>query len=193
MCGDGTNDVGALRQSQCGIALISEIQEEFMNEEDRKKKKFEKEKKREEARKIASQNYVPDPRLGFREQLDKMRKHYKRQAEAANFDDDIQPVKLGDASIAAPFTSRVPNISAVLKVVRQGRCTLVTTLQMYQILALNCLISAYRFVDLENKLLSNFFSHTEKLRKYLKSQFQNIFHGCWYDYRKFFFQKKSFM
>ena len=50
---------------------------------------------------------------------------------------------LGDASIASPFTCRSISVLPVLDIIRQGRCTLVSTHQMYRILAVNSLVNAY--------------------------------------------------
>ena len=52
-------------------------------------------------------------------------------------------VRPGDASIAAPFTSRVPSIRAVIDLIRQGRCTLLSALMQQQIMMLESTIAAY--------------------------------------------------
>lgn len=52
-------------------------------------------------------------------------------------------VRPGDASVAAPFTSRIPSIRAVVDLIRQGRCTLLSALMQQQIMMLESTISAY--------------------------------------------------
>merc|ERR1719359_193166 len=57
--------------------------------------------------------------------------------------DETPMVQLGDASTAAPFTSRAPSIGATVDIVRQGRCTLLSAVQQMQIMMLESMISAY--------------------------------------------------
>eukprot|EP00124_Ichthyophonus_hoferi_P001421 Ihof_evm10s73 gene=Ihof_evmTU10s73 len=126
MCGDGTNDVGALKQAHVGVALLNGPW---------------------------GNSYHDFDRYGGRKRTVPQRKKHQNKRRTEQAQDGLaqdgfaqegpQIAQLGDASIASPFTAKVSSVMAVVHIIRQGRCTLVTTLQMYRILALNCLINAF--------------------------------------------------
>lgn len=115
MCGDGTNDVGALKQAHIGVSIVNAPAEERVRRD----------------RAVS--------RGGKRQQSF----HERLQAMQDEDDANASLVRLGDASIASPFTSKSSSIRVVKQLIRQGRCTLVTTIQMYKILGVNCLVTAY--------------------------------------------------
>lgn len=206
MAGDGTNDVGALKQAHVGVALLNGTQEDLnriaehtrnqkMKELYQKQvdlmarwgqppppvpamiahlyppgpsnphyqKAMEREAQKrgvtvEQLAKVNGTNVTSNPAEVQQQsgQDAKKAKQVEAAKKAANFadkltsslmeaemDDEPPTLKLGDASVAAPFTSKLRNVMAIPNILRQGRCTLVATIQMYKILALNCLISAY--------------------------------------------------
>jgi len=98
MCGDGSNDVGALKRAVIGVALL--------NSEEKDKNKN------------------------------------KQPFNIFSLEDDTS-IKGGDVTAAAPFTAKSGSIKCIKNIFIQGRCTLVITFQMYKILALNCLLTAY--------------------------------------------------
>ncbi|PCH41918.1 endoplasmic reticulum Ca-transporting P-type ATPase [Wolfiporia cocos MD-104 SS10] len=168
MAGDGTNDVGALKQAHIGVALLDGTPEDL--------KKIAEHQKIERIRKVYESQLKISSRFGqppppvppaiahlYPDVVEAQKKASadfqtaKKKNPMEKFDmasitdklaameeeDEVPKIKLGDASCAAPFTSKLSNVSAITHIIRQGRCTLVATIQMYKILALNCLITAY--------------------------------------------------
>jgi cation-transporting ATPase 13A1 len=211
MAGDGTNDVGALKQAHIGVALLNgsqddlnKIAEHFRNTKMKEMYEkqvqlmtrfnqpsppvpvliahlyppgptnphYEKAIQRELERKgttqalqetasdnktnkvetitspaaqalIDSKNPNQQPLTPAQTKATNLAEKFTQSMMEMEEDDEPPTIKLGDASVAAPFTSKLGNVIAIPNIIRQGRCTLVATIQMYKILALNCLISAY--------------------------------------------------
>ncbi|KAH9475933.1 Manganese-transporting ATPase 4 [Psilocybe cubensis] len=168
MAGDGTNDVGALKQAHIGVALLDGTEEDLKKIAERQR--LERVKKVYEQQLSISQRFgqppppVPPaiahlmPQAVVAQQEAAKKYGEKRQKNALEKfdlaaitdkmadmegDEEVPKIKLGDASCAAPFTSKLSHVAAITHIIRQGRCTLVATTQMYKILALNCLITAY--------------------------------------------------
>ncbi|ORY38145.1 hypothetical protein BCR33DRAFT_754574 [Rhizoclosmatium globosum] len=130
MCGDGTND--------------EEI--EKYNKLQMERRKIEFQKKQNEAREklgwspavapgqksltgATAEEIKKDPKAEFEKQMEMLNNMLGEMEDM-----EAPTIKFGDASVAAPFTSKLGTVMS---------CHSVAMVQMYKILALNCLISAY--------------------------------------------------
>ncbi|KAJ8765315.1 hypothetical protein K2173_012012 [Erythroxylum novogranatense] len=166
MCGDGTNDVGALKQANVGVALLNAVppthggssSSETSKDTSGKTVKSKKSKLTSEAgnvngegsskSKAATKLQSSGHTAGNRHltNVEMQREKLKKLMDEMNEEGDGRSapiVKLGDASMASPFTAKHASVAPTTDIIRQGRSTLVTTLQMFKILGLNCLATAY--------------------------------------------------
>ena len=141
MCGDGTNDVAALKHAHVGIALLSR---QLLKHEVRKEQPKPNASKKDQVMKTPfGEMKMPALPPGQEQKSEKLQKAMAELAAEMEAEERAQIVRLGDASVAAPFTSKLSTVKSVCQVIKQGRCTLVTTLQMFKILAVNALVMAY--------------------------------------------------
>jgi len=204
MCGDGGNDVGALKQADVGLALLSgygntnaagatvkekeegegKSAEESLNEMKQELKQRSKESARIQKQLFAQKQkeLMASQKKWMEEEIEARRRRgedvgvmatfgvmrstmsrmytelkeekarlakkygnvYDQEKPTEAMEENILPtVRPGDASVAAPFTSRAPSVANVVTLIRQGRCTLLSALQQQQIMMLESIITAF--------------------------------------------------
>jgi cation-transporting ATPase 13A1 len=151
MCGDGTNDVGALKQAHVGVALLNAITptpsgKSSDKSKDETSKSVKSKKPKQSVEPAVNVNGESSSKANRHlTAAEKQREKLKKMMDELNEEGDGRApvVKLGDASMASPFTAKHASVAPTTDIIRQGRSTLVTTLQMFKILGLNCLATAY--------------------------------------------------
>ncbi|KAL2657185.1 hypothetical protein AAZV13_04G166200 [Glycine max] len=134
MCGDGTNDVGALKQAHVGIALLNALpptqsgnsSSDSSKEEGSKSGKQKKSKPASEGTskaKVASKSDSTSHSSGNRHQaaVEMQRQKLKKMMDELNEEGDGRApiVKLGDASMASPFTAKHASVAPTTDIIRQ--------------------------------------------------------------------------
>ena len=137
MCGDGTNDVGALRAAHVGVALLHDGAR--VGNRDRRGSSRSADG-RESNEKL---NETETNGGGNGDVIAELTRRMEAADDRSAGGRLALTVRPGDASLAAPFTARSGGVAPCVDLVRQGRAALVASQQMFKILGLNCLCTAY--------------------------------------------------
>jgi cation-transporting ATPase 13A1 len=130
MCGDGSNDIGALKAAHVGVSIISVPDLEG--------------KQREAIDGIKAKTKTPKKSKDKKSkpaEVKQVESYFQALAEA---EDELARVSLGNASVASPFTARKMSIKCCQDILQQGRCTLVTMIQIYKVI-LKCTMNMLRW------------------------------------------------
>ncbi|KAI4840977.1 cation transporting ATPase [Plasmodium brasilianum] len=174
MCGDGTNDMAALKAAHVGISLLS-IKISYKNKEIDNSNN----NKQYNANSLNTydkgyNNYYANSENHFRnpynnlyapynssstttassgssnmnaKYYEQMKKYNERKQALENMmqsiDDSLPLIKLGEASIASPFTYKGNDIKCVKEIICCGRCALAKVIMMYKLMIINSLITAF--------------------------------------------------
>lgn len=107
MCGDGTNDVGALKHANVGVSLLTSAPVKKKRPED--EQQLQAAAAATQAANQANQQLTPRERA-LRRRQEQLNQTQARLQSALRDIEEQTMVKLGDASIAAPFTSKSSSI-----------------------------------------------------------------------------------
>lgn len=113
MCGDGTNDVGALKHADVGVAILANAPERMPDvKEMREKLEKEREKRQIQQQQLKEIKEMRNRSNNVRnaDHKERLQANMNRLMKELEESDQPQVVKLGDASIASPFTSKLSSI-----------------------------------------------------------------------------------
>lgn len=176
MCGDGTNDMAALKAAHVGVSLLS-IKISYKNRDGNRKSVLNDDRKSllnnhnnmrmmnmygdgrvksvydnlrasySEARNIINNNSNNLGGINFRRSYEQMKLYNEKKKELdkmlQSLDDSLPLIKLGEASIASPFTYKGNDIKCVKEIISCGRCALSKVIMMYKLMIINSLITAF--------------------------------------------------